>query len=567
MAEKLRSELQQLSSVQLRNLLRTTGHGQLLQSEVYNKDKQVAVSKVEEQFVLDAKNEGNALFRRGFMNDAVSAYSRSLHVAICLKVDPSNAVCLSNRAAAYLELKQFDLAIIDCTKAIKETPMIKPFMRRATSYIAVQQFRQAVADLEAALEFEPRNKECHAKLQSIVDIATDVRQRAGASTEFRKAAIQAALIVSVREGWTKSAVRGNPGPAAVNGHTLFSGADGRIYLFGGRAVREQKPDLFVLDENDNSSWDIIPTRGTSAPSSRAWHSTSSIGHENRELYCIYGGVSSRGEDSSVHLLEHDALRGYQWLQLRCLQDSSEIPAPRSGHATVSVVESTGNRAVFIFGGRTKRGVNDQLLVLRCSSLPAVADSSCVVDTTVVWSEICQEKSVEKHLNWPSARDGHSMCLLQRSECHSPRLILFGGNGQFNDERMNDVWTYDVEKQLWTLLHCFGDIPPPRSYHTAHTIGEFLFVVGGRIAESEDNTVYMLDIGTCEWFKVPVPNDHRLAPRAWHSSVLTDGGKLFVLGGGSYHGPLKDAALLDLGYFQSKASLLFHRHDDKFVLDK
>ncbi|CAI5734268.1 unnamed protein product [Peronospora destructor] len=275
-------------------------------------------------------------------------------------------------SAAIQFLKQFDLAIIDYTKAIKVAPMIKPFMRRATAYIALQQFRQAVADLEAALEFEPRNKECHAKLQAIVDTATDVRQRAVASPELREAAIQAALIVSVGEGWTKSAVRGNPGPAAVNGHTLFLGADGRIYLFGGRAL--------------------------------------------------------------------------------------------------------------------------------------------------------------------------------------------------NDERMNDVWTFDVKKQLWTLLQCFGDIPPPMSYHTAHTIGEFLFVVGGRTAESEDNTVYMLDIGTCEWFKVPVPDDHDLTPRAWHSSVVTDGGKLFVLGGGSYHGPLKDTALLDLDYFQSKASLLFHRHDDKFSLD-
>ncbi|CAH0515817.1 unnamed protein product [Peronospora belbahrii] len=564
MTTNLCNELQQLSSAQLRDLLSASGHDKLLQNEEKHKENNVLIpKKIDEQLLVDIKNEGNTFFRQGRLNDAVSAYSR------CLELDPNNAICLSNRAAAYLELKQYDLAITDCSRAIEQASIIKPFMRRATAYMARQQFIQAVADLEAALQIEPHNKECDAKLQVIVDTAMEEQEcRVMMGTELRKAILRATLLVSVRKGWTKSAVRGNPGPAAVNGHTLFQGPNGCIYLFGGRAVREQKPDVFVLDENDHSSWDIVPTRGTSVPSSRAWHSISPIGHETKELYCVYGGVSSRGEDANVYLLMRDAVGRFQWLQGCCAQDSNSIPTPRSGHATVSAVESTGNQAVFIFGGRTKQGVNDQLLVLQCSSLPdvAVADSSCVINTTVVWSEISQVKSTKKHNRWPSARDGHSLCLLPRSEYHPPRLVLFGGNGQLNEERMNDVWIFDIDKQLWTLLQCSGDIPPPRSYHTAHTIDEFLFVVGGRTAECEDSNVYMLDIGTCKWLKVPVPSDYVLTPRAWHSSVLTKDGKLFVLGGGSFHGPLKDAALLDVSYFQTKASLLLHRHGDTSLLE-
>ncbi|KAL4176075.1 hypothetical protein KRP22_001030 [Phytophthora ramorum] len=369
----LRRELQQLSATQLRELLSASGHGQLLRHEEGDKPA------VDEQLAAAAKDEGNAFFRQGRMLDAVSAYSR------CIEMDPSNALCLSNRAAAYLKVrsfKKFDRAVADCSKAIDVDPTIKPFMRRAAAYMALQQYECAVADLVGALEFEPRNKECRAKLQYVVDTAMELQQSGDAvSADLRGAAIRAAVIFSVREGWAKHAVRGNPGPTAVNGHTLFQGAGGRIYLFGGRAVREQKPDVFVLDEDDDSSWDTVPTQGTGAPSSRAWHSTSAIGNRANECYCVYGGVSSRGEDSNVHLLVPASPRGFRWELPRCFQDPKEIPAPRSGHAAVSVVEESGSRAVYIFGGRTKQGVSDQLLILR------VGMKSMAEKRKVVWFQL------------------------------------------------------------------------------------------------------------------------------------------------------------------------------------
>ncbi|KAG3193649.1 hypothetical protein PC128_g10063 [Phytophthora cactorum] len=486
MEDKLRRELQQLSPAQLRELLNASGHGQLLADEK---------PAVDEQLVAETKNEGNAFFRQGRLHDAVSSYSR------CIEMDPNNAVCLSNRAAAFLKQKEFNLAVADCSKALEVAPTIKPFMRRATAFIALEQYKQAVTDLTAALELEPRNKECCAKLQAIVDAAIAVQQRGnGANAELRRAGVRAAAIFSVREGWSKSAVRGNPGPAAVNGHTLFRGDNGRIYLFGGRAAQA------CLHRGHGTRLQLSATRAASSIAS-----TAECRHE----------------------------------------DLKEIPAPRSGHAVVSIVEDNGDRIVFMFGGRTKRGVSDQLLILRLSTIRTGSNAHDSVDATVAWEEVGPEAGSA----WPSARDGHSMCLIPSTGNRTPRLIVFGGNGQLNDDRMNDVWLFDVEKQLWTLLQCSGDIPPPRSYHTAHTVGEFLFVVGGRTAESEDGSVYMLDIGATEWFKVSIPSDHTLPPRAWHSSVLTKAGELFVLGGGTYHGPLKDAATLDLSYFHLKAPSL------------
>ncbi|KAG7401087.1 RNA polymerase II-associated protein 3 [Phytophthora boehmeriae] len=83
----LQKELQQLSPEELRALLSSAGHGQLLRE-----------TQVDEKLVAAAKDEGNALFRQGKTHEAIAAYSR------CIAMDPSNAVCLSNRAAAYLKV-------------------------------------------------------------------------------------------------------------------------------------------------------------------------------------------------------------------------------------------------------------------------------------------------------------------------------------------------------------------------------------------------------------------------------------------------------------------------------
>eukprot|EP00644_Phytophthora_capsici_P010139 jgi/Phyca11/18857/fgenesh1_pg.PHYCAscaffold_41_\ len=106
MEDKLRQELQQLSPAHLRELLSASGHGQLLRDS----EEKLTAQFMDEQLVAKIKDEGNAFFRQGRMNDAISAYSR------CIEMDPNNA------------LKNFDLTVEDCTKAIAVAPTIKVFI-------------------------------------------------------------------------------------------------------------------------------------------------------------------------------------------------------------------------------------------------------------------------------------------------------------------------------------------------------------------------------------------------------------------------------------------------------
>ncbi|KAF1332509.1 Tpr repeat protein, partial [Globisporangium splendens] len=544
--ETLQQQLQQLTPEQVRQLLDASGHAQLLQqqsdqqsaSEQQQQTPQERAAAVQQQ-VEQAKQRGNERFREKAYLDAVKEYS------ICIDLEPRNAVCLSNRAAAHLKLCDYQGAIEDCSKAIEIAPSIKPLMRRATAHIELQQFDEAVQDLKTALQFEPHNKECISKLSSIASRLRRSSQSDPFSAINRRAFVQAALVVATRNGWTPIAVKGNPAPPALNGHTLFCASDQKIYLFGGRSTRDQEAHVYVLDASD-FSWEYVSMSGASPPTPRAWHTVCSI-HEATSTMCVYGGISSQGEDPQVHLLTFANQHRLDWLPVSSVEGN--IPAPRSGHTATGVnipIEDhvVGTHDVCIFGGRTKKGVSSDVYTLhaaRCTN-----DGVGQHSFALTWEQVPQVGP------WPSGRDGHTMCLLSNSS----KLVLFGGNGQKNEDKMNDTWVLDTATGTWDELICGGDIPPPRSYHTAHIIGSYMFVIGGRMQDTEDSNVYMLDIDQfcclgveCrEWFRVPIPENAALGARAWHASILTEDFRVFLLGGGTFTGPRKDAAILNLSQF-------------------
>jgi hypothetical protein len=371
-------------------------------------------------------------------------------------------------------------------------------VRRASAHIARGDLVLAVSDLAAALGFEPNNKECARKLEAIAAqtsaaFRTSELDASWEPQSMRRAWMQACIVRSVHAGWSRHDVRGNPSPGALNGHALFRGPDDRTYLFGGRSVRDNKPNLFVRDDRDGS-WDVVSTSGVT-PHSRAWHSVTLL-DPKRGVFCVYGGVSSLGEDPRVYLLQPDlssgsnstvntTIREWMWAESHCDAASDHVPDARSGHAAVSLgFPDCSSSSVFIFGGRTKRGVNNSLYEL---SLVSHDDSD---GNSVRWNLI----KVNGANTVPAARDGHSMCAVRESDDHPPRLIVFGGNGQRNEEKMNDTWTFDVATRVWELLQCSGDVPSPRSYHSAHSIGQYMLVIGGRTVEAEDSDVYVLDTG-------------------------------------------------------------------------
>jgi tetratricopeptide (TPR) repeat protein len=92
--------------------------------------------------------------------EAVDCYTKSIQLF------PNDPATFSNRAMAYLKLKEFARVIEDSNEAIKlKSDYIKAYHRRGKAYVAVNKLEMAIRDFQYILEKEPNNKEAMNELK------------------------------------------------------------------------------------------------------------------------------------------------------------------------------------------------------------------------------------------------------------------------------------------------------------------------------------------------------------------------------------------------------------------
>ena len=84
-----------------------------LEKEKEEADK---LSYLNPEIALQEKEKGNQHFNKGEFPQAIAAYSEAL------KRDPTAAPIYSNRAAAFMKLAEFGLALKDCEKCLELDP-------------------------------------------------------------------------------------------------------------------------------------------------------------------------------------------------------------------------------------------------------------------------------------------------------------------------------------------------------------------------------------------------------------------------------------------------------------
>ncbi|KAM0436745.1 hypothetical protein ACHAPT_002456 [Fusarium lateritium] len=103
------------------------------------------------------KEDGNADFKAGRLEDAIQKYTNAL------EIDPSNknmnAKLLQNRAQCKIKLKQFDDAIADCERAISLEPgYTKARKTKANALGGAERWEDAVKEWKAIQELDPEDR-------------------------------------------------------------------------------------------------------------------------------------------------------------------------------------------------------------------------------------------------------------------------------------------------------------------------------------------------------------------------------------------------------------------------
>ncbi|KAL1213884.1 Outer envelope protein 64 [Cardamine amara subsp. amara] len=112
------------------------------------------------------KEQGNEYFKQKKFVEAIDCYSRSIALS-------PNAVTFANRAMAYLKIKRYREAEVDCTEALNlDDRYIKAYSRRATARKELGMIKEAKEDAEFALRLEPQSQELkkqYADIKSLLE--------------------------------------------------------------------------------------------------------------------------------------------------------------------------------------------------------------------------------------------------------------------------------------------------------------------------------------------------------------------------------------------------------------
>ena len=145
---------------------------------------------------------------------------------------------------------------------------------------------------------------------------------------------------------------------------------------------------------------------------------------------------------------------------------------------------------------------------------------------------------------PINRGGHSCCII------GDTLFMFGGETNRNRRLLNDCHALDLPTMQWSRVRPAGDVPSPRTCHTAAAAyGRYMLVFGGGGSLSQVfSDCYVLDAVSRRWTAVALRGEGHSkgtpAPRAGHGSSLV-GSEWYIAGGGNNYGGLLDTICIDL----------------------
>eukprot|EP00434_Breviolum_minutum_P002503 symbB.v1.2.002214.t1/scaffold119.1/size318073/12 len=292
-------------------------------------------------------------------------------------------------------------------------------------------------------------------------------------------------------------------PVAREFHTaVWSDMADGCFIFGGI-----DPDNYALSElylyrREANTWEALSPTG-SIPLARAFHTA--VWSDTADGFFIFGGWNGGQLLNDVYLYRREA---NTWEKL---SPTGSIPIARHGH---SAVWSDAADGFFMFGGFLYAGsrLNDLYLYRREAN---------------TWEELSPTGSI------PSARNFHTAVWSDRAD----GFFIFGGSGS---NRLNDMYFYSREANTWEALSPTGSIPSAHQKHSAvwSDMVDGCFIFGGWDGDSRLNDLYLYRREANMW-ETFSPTGSIPSARDGHTAVWSDRADGFFIFGGSDGNRLND----------------------------
>ncbi|XP_063164053.1 host cell factor 2 [Candoia aspera] len=323
--------------------------------------------------------------------------------------------------------------------------------------------------------------------------------------------------------WRRVSSFTGPVPRSRHGHRAVAIRE-LLIIFGGG--NEGIADELHVYNTATNQWFLPAVRGDIPPGCAA-HGFVCDG--TRIL--VFGGMVEYGRYSN-DLYELQASR-WLWKKMRPQPPSAGLPpCPRLGHS----FSLYGNKC-YLFGGLANESEDSN------NNIPRYLNDFYELELQHGSGVIGWSIPVTRGV-LPSPRESHTAVIYCRKDLGNPKMFIFGG---MSGCRLNDLWELDIETMTWSKPETKGTAPLPRSLHTASVIGNKMYIFGGWIPQSSDESLpsqdgewkctgsfSYLNLDTTEWVNL-IPdcqedkNNLLPGPRAGHCTVIV-GSRLYIWSG-------------------------------------
>lgn len=184
---------------------------------------------------------------------------------------------------------------------------------------------------------------------------------------------------------------------------------------------------------------------------------------------LFGGSGPRSSELSTPLWALDLTK----LRWEPIVARSEVnPLTRDDHSAVAI----GDQYMVIFGGFVDGGER----------------------TNETWKYVIATNRWER-ITWPASAPAPSARAAHSAIARGNEMIIFGGRDEDN-EKLNDIWSFNCETSKWTKITPANPSPLPRCGHSATMYNENTMLIFGGIFEvtKELNDLQSFDFTTRKW---------------------------------------------------------------------